>query len=66
MQRWPIVLMVCGFGAAAVLLGLLLFTDLSPSLAVVATIGENLGIGIGSIGVGSRIVESRRKRSARA
>lgn len=58
---WPDVLMVYGFAAAAVFLGLLLFADLSPTLNVVAAIGENISIGVGSIGIGSRIAQARRK-----
>ena len=57
---WPTVLMLCGFAAAAVFLGLLLFANLSPTLHVVATIGENISIGVGSIGIGSRIAQARR------
>ena len=59
-EKWPNVLMLCGFGAAAVCLGLLLFAHLSPSLQVVATIGESVAIGIGSIGLGGRITQARR------
>ena len=59
-EKWPNVLMLCGFGAAAVFLGLLLFATLSPSLHVVATIGESLAIGVGSIGIGGRITQASR------
>ena len=59
-EKWPIVLMLCGFGVAAVCLGLLWFAHLSPSLQVVATIGESLAIGVGSIGLGGRITQARR------
>jgi hypothetical protein len=58
---WPDMLMLCGFAAAVVFLGLLLFASLSPTLNVAATIGENIAIGVGSIGIGSRITQARRK-----
>jgi hypothetical protein len=60
-EMWPNVLMLCGFAAAAVFLGLLLFANLPPTLNVVATIGESISIGVGSIGIGSRITQARRK-----
>jgi hypothetical protein len=60
-ETWPNVLMLCGFVAAAVFLGLLLFANLSPSLKVVASIAESISIGIGSIGLGGRIAQARRK-----
>jgi hypothetical protein len=59
-EKWPIVLMVCGFGVAAVCLGLLWFAHLSPSLQVVATVGETIAIGVGSIGIGGQITRAKR------
>ena len=60
-EMWPDVLMLCGFGAA-IFLALLLFAHLSPTLNSVASIAENISIGVGSIGIGSRIAQARRKR----
>jgi hypothetical protein len=60
-EMWPDVLMLCGFGAAAIFLGLLLFAHLSPTLNVVASIAESISIGIGSIGIGGRVAQARRK-----
>jgi hypothetical protein len=53
--------MLCGFGAATVFLVLLFFANLSPTLNVVASIAESIAIGVGSIGIGSRIAQARRK-----
>lgn len=58
-EMWPNVLMLCGFGAAAIFLGLLLFAPLSPTGKVVASIAENIGIGVGSIGMGNRIAQAK-------
>jgi hypothetical protein len=62
-EIWPDVLMLCGFGAAAIFLALLLFANLSPTLNVVASIAESISIGIGSIGLGGRIAQARRKNN---
>ena len=61
-EIWPNVLMLCGFGAVAIFLGLLLFANLSPTLNVVASLAESISIGVGSIGIGSRIAQGRRKK----
>jgi len=53
--------MLCGFGAAAIFLALLLFAHLSPTVNVVASIVESISMGIGSIGIGSRIAQARKK-----
>jgi len=61
-EIWSDVLMLCGLGAAAIFLALLLFAHLSPTVNVVASIVEGISIGLGSIGIGSRIAQARRKR----
>jgi hypothetical protein len=63
-EMWPVVLMLCGFGGAAIFLGLLLFANLAPTLNVVVNIAESISIGVGSIGIGSRIAQARRKNIA--
>lgn len=59
-KTWPSVLMICGFGVAAACLVFLLFTPLSSSANVAVSIGESLGIGIGSTGLGARIALAKR------
>ena len=61
-EMWPNVLMLCGFGAVAIFLGLLLFAYLSPTLNIVTSLAESISIGIGSIGIGSRIAQARMKQ----
>ena len=61
-EIWPNVIMLCGFGVAAICLGLLLFKTLSPAVIVVISIAENIAIGVGSIGIGGRITQARRER----
>ncbi len=61
-EMWPNVLMLCGFGAAAIFIGLLLFAHLSPTVNVVVNIAESIAVGVGSTGIGGRITQARRKR----
>lgn len=60
-EMWPNVLMLCGFGAVAICLGLQRGATLSPIVNVVISIVENIAIGVGSIGIGGRITQTRRK-----
>jgi hypothetical protein len=60
--KWTRVLMLCGFGVAAISLALLLFANLSSSATIIATIIESVGIGIGSIGLGGHITKNKRNK----
>jgi hypothetical protein len=60
--KWTRVLMLCGFGVAAISLALLLFARLSSSATVIATILESIGIGVGSIGLGGHITKNKQRK----
>lgn len=60
-HNWPYVLIVAGFGSAIIFLSILLFAEPSSDIKTILVIGENLGIGVGSVGLGGLISRSRRK-----
>lgn len=57
---WPFLLIIGGFGLMATCLAMISFATLTDGVHMWATIGENLGVGIGSIGIGGLISARRR------
>jgi hypothetical protein len=60
-EIWPTTLMIGGFVAAIVFFALLLFAHLSSTTKVMLTIGQSIGIGVGSIGLGGYSTQARRR-----
>lgn len=57
---WPIALITIGFGAMAVCIALVLTVKLGETAHMWALIGESVGVGLGSIGLGMFIATRRR------
>jgi hypothetical protein len=53
-ERWPEVLMVIGYGVAIILIIILNYTSQSSTIISVLSVIESIGIGVGSVGLGSR------------
>lgn len=58
-KTWPLVLIVLGFGVALVSVLEVLKGNLSANAHTIAIVGESVGVGLGSIGLGALLFSRR-------
>lgn len=57
----PFILMIVGFSLAVLCWAIIMFAHPSEGVQALAWIGQALGIGLGSIGIGARFAQGARR-----